>query len=143
MKKAIRIVVVYLSVYILLSVSLVLAESASPESDIRSFNDAIWYSLSAMTTASFSEVSPVTSTGKCISLIFPVLGIAIIAAVIIGSIRFFSSDLYPRLKLERASHRYGTELGFLKRRLHMKLASRASQYRNGKRDLASRTSTTP
>ena len=99
MKKALKIITISLSVYALLLVLLVFAESSIPDSNIHSFKDALWFSLSAMTTVSFTDAVPISSVGRTISLAFSVLSITLIALLIIGGIKYYSSSLYPRIVL--------------------------------------------
>lgn len=99
MKKALKIIAISLSVYALLLILLVLAESSIPDSSIRSFKDALWFSLSAMTTVSFTDAVPISSIGRTISLAFSVLSITLFALLIIGGIKYYSTSLYPRIVL--------------------------------------------
>jgi voltage-gated potassium channel len=62
-----------LSVYILLVFVLFLIESGNKDSNIKSFSDALWYSVITLTTIGYGDRFPVSGLGRIISLVF-VLG---------------------------------------------------------------------
>ena len=69
MKKHIRLLLAALGVYLLLLCLLLAAESASDASAIRTFGDAVWYSLITVTTVGYGDLSPVTHTSPSRSVL--------------------------------------------------------------------------
>jgi voltage-gated potassium channel Kch len=54
-----------------------LVERDRPDSTVRTWGDALWWSLSTMTTVGYGDHVPVTTTGRLIAAAVMVLGIAI------------------------------------------------------------------
>jgi hypothetical protein len=82
---------VYLSAFLAMttifgSISIYFVEPGNPDANIINFGDALWWSISTMTTVAYSDVYPVTVVGgKVISVILMFAGIrtlwAFVAAV--------------------------------------------------------------
>ena len=66
-------------VYLSLLGLLVYVESASPEATIRNLPQALWYSLVTVTTVGYGDLYPISNTGRVISILSSIVGIAIIA----------------------------------------------------------------
>jgi voltage-gated potassium channel len=60
------------------SISILFAEAISPEANIVNFGDALWWSISTMTTVAYGDVYPVTIEGKVIAVILMFAGIGIL-----------------------------------------------------------------
>ena len=99
MKRHGKRILIVLSVYVFLLVLLVLAESHAEGASIRSFWDALWFSLITMTTVGYGDIAPVTPLGRALALIFALCSIGILAALIGVGLRIIGSELLPRLRL--------------------------------------------
>ena len=86
-------------VYLLLLFLLLSAEARSPDASIRSFWDAVWFSLITMTTVGYGDLSPVTPGGRVLGLIFALCSIGILTALISLGIQLISGQFLPRLRL--------------------------------------------
>ena len=60
------------------------AEQDAPGANIRSFGDALWWSVTTVTTVGYGDHFPVTTTGRFVAVALMVVGIACIGAVTAG-----------------------------------------------------------
>lgn len=56
-------------------------EGAQPDSTLRSWGGALWWSLTTMTTVGYGDHVPVTTTGRLVAAAVMVAGVAVIGAV--------------------------------------------------------------
>jgi len=63
------------------SVSVLDAERASPEANIKSFGDAIWWACTTVTTVGYGDRYPVTFQGRLIAVVLMVVGIGVVGSV--------------------------------------------------------------
>jgi voltage-gated potassium channel len=86
------------------SIAIYTAESDSPDANIKTYQDALWFAVTTMTISGFGDVYPVTVAGKIISVILIFLGLAVILGFIssLGS-TLVVSKLKTRLKLAEQS----------------------------------------
>ena len=54
-------------------------ESTHENSEINSMLDAIWWSVSTVTTVGYGDIVPVSETGKIIAIVYMFFGIGVIA----------------------------------------------------------------
>ena len=99
MKRRLKILLAALAAYAALLVILVAVESAAPDATIRTFWDAIWYSLITMTTVGYGDLSPVTATGRVIGTVFALCSIGILTLLIGMGLSLLSGHTIPRLRL--------------------------------------------
>lgn len=99
MKRHVKLIFSALAAYVILLLLLVAAESHSTDATIRSFWDAVWFSLITMTTVGYGDLSPVTPLGRVLGLVFALCSIGILTALIGIGLRVLSSEFLPRLRL--------------------------------------------
>lgn len=63
------------------SVSVLEAEGANPDANIRSLSDAIWWSLVTVTTVGFGDRYPVTTEGRAVASLLIFVGIALFSTL--------------------------------------------------------------
>ncbi len=70
-----RVLVVLLAIITYLGVSFIIvtSESSSPDANIKTYSDALWYSIVTLTTVGYGDYYPVTPVGKGLGL-FIILG---------------------------------------------------------------------
>ena len=87
--------------YLLLLVILMLSERTAPNAGIRSFGDALWYSLVTLTTVGYGDLYPVTPAGRVIGLLFLCGSLGLLAAVATAVFSLLRSRTGPWLRLLR------------------------------------------
>ena len=105
MKKHIRLLLAALGVYLLLLCLLLAAENTAEGSGIRSFGDALWYSLITITTVGYGDLSPVTPFGRLIGVFFALSSVGILAALIGIALKLVAGKLIPEIRLFFLKHR--------------------------------------
>ena len=86
-------------VYILLLALLTSAERAYPQASIRSFGDAVWYSLVTLTTVGYGDLYPVSPLGRAVGLLFVLLSIGALASLISALTAFLRRRVIPAVRL--------------------------------------------
>jgi len=81
MKKKLRIACSFMIVYLVLVLCMSLVEQ-NAEGPIRSFTDALWYSVVTMTTVGYGDLYPVTAAGKILGSVFLLLSLGFLALVV-------------------------------------------------------------
>ena len=101
MKKSLKLILGALCAYVLLLILLLAAEARAPGASIRSFGDAIWYSLITMTTVGYGDLSPVTPLGRVLGILFALCSIGILTALIGVGLKLIGGAFVPRQRLRR------------------------------------------
>ncbi len=99
MKKSMRFIIIAVAVYLMLLFLLLSAEAKAAGASIRSFGDALWYSLITMTTVGYGDVSPVTPLGRLLGAVFALCSVGILAAVIGVGVQLIGGTFIPRQRL--------------------------------------------
>ncbi|MEV6361691.1 potassium channel family protein [Nocardia asteroides] len=71
-----------LLILVLSSLAFFDAEYGAPDSKIKTFGDALWWSAVSVTTVGYGDVYPVTTEGRLVSLVLMTLGIGLISFAI-------------------------------------------------------------
>lgn len=93
------ITVILLFIYIGLLIVLFLSEHGDSSATIRTFGDAVWYSLVTLTTVGYGDLTPVTPLGHAVGVIFLFLSAGIIVTLFGAVISFVTSEGFPLLVL--------------------------------------------
>ena len=101
MKRSVKLVLSALAVYLVLLLLLQAAEATAPDASIRSFGDAIWYSLVTMTTVGYGDLSPVTPLGRILGTVFALCSVGILTALIGVGLHLISGAFLPRQRLRQ------------------------------------------
>lgn len=92
-------IAIMLAVYALLLAALIAVESTHEASGIRSFQDALWYSLVTITTVGYGDLYPVTPVGRVIGVFFLLLSLGFLAFIISAAYSLITGHFGPRLIL--------------------------------------------
>ncbi len=88
-----------LILYIFLIVLLVQFESASPDASITGPGNAVWYSLTTLTTVGYGDTYPVTPGGRVVGAIFQLMSIGVLVTLISTILTLIRGRLLPLLVL--------------------------------------------
>ncbi len=86
------------------SLAVLEAERGSPESDIHSFGEALWWSITTVTTVGYGDFAPVTGTGRAIAVLLMIGGISLLG-VVTGTL---ASWIVQRVSEEDTEHQAAT-----------------------------------
>lgn len=118
-------------------IALWLIERNRPDSTVRTLGDALWWSLSTMTTTGYGDHVPVTATGRLIAGAVMVIGVAVIGAV--AAILALAMALRVANEEEQA---FEAEATILEQRLEVRLERIEAQLAGLDARLAAWSSTT-
>lgn len=88
-----------LGAYAGLLLLLTAVERTHPDASIRSFSDAIWYSVVTLSTVGYGDLYPVTTVGKLIGVLFVLLSVGALAFLVGWAVSLLTGQLLPRLRL--------------------------------------------
>lgn len=63
------------------SLAILDTERSDPDAGLRSFGEALWWSITTVTTVGYGDYSPVTGTGRVIAVLLMIGGVSIIGVV--------------------------------------------------------------
>ncbi|MDZ4266835.1 MAG: potassium channel family protein, partial [Mycobacterium sp.] len=63
------------------SLAMLETERSAPDSTITSFGNAVWWSITTVTTVGYGDLSPVTATGRVIAVLLMIGGISLIGVI--------------------------------------------------------------
>jgi voltage-gated potassium channel len=86
------------------SLAVLEAERGYPGSDIKSFGEALWWSVVTVTTVGYGDFSPVSVTGRIIAVLLMIGGISLIG-VVTGTL---ASWIVQRVSEEDTAHQTAT-----------------------------------
>lgn len=92
-------IVILALIYVILLFVMLEAESANPESSIRTLGDAVWYSVVTLTTVGYGDITPVTPIGHAVGIIFLLLSTGILVTLVGTLLSFLTSEGFPLMLL--------------------------------------------
>lgn len=103
MKRRKRIVLYMTAILMLFYIGLVtllyFSECTSNSATIHTFGDALWYSLVTLTTVGYGDLTPVTSMGHVIGVVFLFLSAGMMVTMFGAAVSFVTSEGLPFLML--------------------------------------------
>jgi len=57
------------------SVGILVCEQQNPRANIKTAEDAVWWSVSTITTVGYGDVYPTTTEGRCLAMLLMVCGV--------------------------------------------------------------------
>lgn len=91
--------IVLLLIYLGLLSLLYLSEYADGNATIRTFSDALWYSLVTLTTVGYGDLTPVTPLGHAVGAVFLLMSAGMLVTLLGAVISFVTSEGLPLLML--------------------------------------------
>lgn len=89
----------FVAAYLAVLCLLTLTERSAPEASIRTFGDALWYSLVTMSTVGYGDLYPVTPLGRFLGAVFIMLSLGLFAFLMGLLIRIVTGSLLPAIRL--------------------------------------------
>jgi voltage-gated potassium channel len=83
------------------SVAVLEVERANPDGNIRTIGDALWWSLTTMTTVGYGDLFPVTSEGRLVATCLMIAGIALLGVVTAAIASWFVERFERAAAMER------------------------------------------
>ena len=108
------------AIYVALLFILYFSEASNDSATIRTFGDAFWYSLVTLTTVGYGDLTPATSLGRVVGVIFLFLAAGIMVTLFGAAVSFITSEILPLFMLGLQRHKnwyyfadYGVESNVL------------------------------
>ena len=101
------------------------AERSSPDANITGIGDALWWSVSTVTTVGYGDHYPTTTEGRVVAIALMVTGIALLGVVTAALASWFVEHLSEVREAEEATNATVEDLAEQIRELRRELAERA------------------
>ncbi len=125
------------------SLAILESERSEPGSKIDTFGDAVWWSITTVTTVGYGDLSPVTGAGRVIAVLLMIGGISLVGVVTAS----LASWIIQRVAEEDTANRAATtaEINALRADMDQRIDSLTDELRqlNGQKNLAQRTASQP
>ncbi len=92
------ILIISLTVYVVLLYFLIESESLHPDSGINGWHNALWWSITTLTTVGYGDLVPITGVGRVIGFVFLIASFSIYA-ILIGLISSIMNKLREEKRL--------------------------------------------
>ncbi|MFJ8045839.1 potassium channel family protein [Kitasatospora sp. NPDC096147] len=102
-------------------------ERSSPTANIRTLDDALWWSFTTMTTVGYGDHTPTTGLGRLLAVGLMLSGIALLGVVTANIAAWFISRFDAEERLDRVNHQAILELTDEVRALRRELAALSAQ----------------
>jgi len=117
------------------SLAILETERFEPDSKITTFGDAVWWSITTVTTVGYGDLSPVSGTGRAIAVLLMIGGISLVGVVTAS----LASWIIQRVAEEDAANRAATsaEIDALRADMQQRIDSLTDELRrlNGRAHL--------
>ena len=125
------------------SLAILQAERSEPGSKISTFGDAVWWSVTTVTTVGYGDLSPVTGAGRVIAVLLMIGGISLVGVVTAS----LASWIIQRVAEEDNANRAATtaEISALRADMDQRIDSLTVELRqlNGQNNLGQHTASQP
>lgn len=91
------------------SLAVLSVERGSPNGNIKTLGDAVWWSFTTMTTTGYGDHAPTTGLGRMLAVGLMLSGIALLGLVTANISAWFSAWFIERFELDDAEERRQTE----------------------------------
>jgi len=103
---------IFVSVVVLVGADLTLFfEQQSENANIHTFGDAIWWTISSLTTAGGGDSYPVTAGGQTVAVVLMTIGFAVFSILIASLVSFFMKEYSRTAKDDNLLEGIGDQLG--------------------------------
>lgn len=98
-KQYLKALMIFILFYIALLLILLMCEKGRPGSQINSFAEALWFSLVTISSVGYGDVTPVTTAGHVIGVIFLLISMGLLVALFGSVVSVLTSEGFPMFRL--------------------------------------------